>query len=738
MHRQRADAYLSEGKVREASIEYQAALQELPNDPDSLYGLARCLDVLGRPGEYRKTLARVLDANAGHIGANLDLAELLLSAGNYEEALERAETALKAAPLSARGLRFKAEALSGSGRVEDAVRAWLAATDSPEADEDTFRAAAAYLAWREGAAAGLEVCREGLRRYPDSPKLLETLVSLLVESGKTEEAKELLDAERSKSPEAVWVDRVWAQLLERSGKPADAASYLEQRRSARAPSSEAWRELTVALARVLLRTGELDRAGSVLNDALKVKPGDPRLSAILADVLITTGRPDEARKYLEAAAKLEAGGRTALLLEAKMHLVSGRHRWAADALQKLIARGDMTVETHYLFAKALAGQRRWAAARAEFERVLQRVPSHPFARFDYAELLLDAGAPEAADKVLGVLPERLLTLPRVRFLRTEIFLAAGELEAAARELRELDQALPQNDRVAKLQGDLERAKGRARRALEWYREARSRNPEGWEPLLAQLAVMKELGSPLRERIREVEDYLRLQGEVPIVLNYLATLYYEEGKLEEAASKIDRSLFLEPNYWSTRYMKAKIIAAQGDLAKASVEFREAINLNPYQPHAYNDLAALLLRQGRVEEAEAVYREFLDRVPGEPYTANNLANLYLTLGRTEEALALARLAVAGAPGDPRVADTLGWALETAGLHEEAEPVLRFAAAKAPEDPEVLLHRAQNLVSLGRRDEARSVLNRLKPLPGAEALEAKVEALRERMEGNGGGGG
>ena len=95
-HRERADGYAQEGKWREASVEYQAALQKWPEDVDALYGFALTLDAMGEPGEHRKTLRKVLELQANHPGACTATGAYHFASGNFRDALSYAERAITA------------------------------------------------------------------------------------------------------------------------------------------------------------------------------------------------------------------------------------------------------------------------------------------------------------------------------------------------------------------------------------------------------------------------------------------------------------------------------------------------------------------------------------------------------------------------------------------------------------------------------------------------------------------
>ncbi len=710
-HAERARAYLAQGRPREAAVEYQAALQNLPEDPDLLYGLAQALRALGEQAEYRSTLARVLRARPDHREACLELAEFFLSAKAYRRADELTRRVLGADPADPVALVLHARALTGLGRVEKARGAWERVLRDGRPDERAYAMAADFEARTGRPERALEILAEGARAFDDDPGLRLDRAAVLAGLGRLDEAQALLADCLERFPEAPEVRVAWAKLLVRRGRVDEALAYLEasEARVAGDPARRA--AFARERAALLLSLGRAEAAARVLQEAREAAPQDPVLAAALADVWISLGRTKEVRSLLPLAREADPAGRTASLLEARVYLEEGNPHRARFVLEPLVARGDLGVDLHYLYAKALALTKQWFDARREYLMVLDRVPGHVRARLDYAHLLYTMGDARGALEQLDALPEGLRTRGRAQLLRVRALIRVGDLAAARRALGPLRREAPDNPVLLAVEGDLARAAGKLRRALEWYRRASEASPGAFEPVLAQAAVMRDLGRPLREIAAVLDAFQERNGETPFVLNFLATVYLDAGYLVGARRAIDRSLLVEPNYWETRYLKARLHLAQGERSKAVVELEEAINLAPAEPVAYNALAALYLEDGRLAEAEAVYRRLLDRNPREPVTSNNLAVLLLRTGREAEAVDLARTALAAAPANPHVMDTLGWALHRTGRVEEAAPYLERAADELPDNPEVLYHWAANLRARGLGEEAVRVARRLR---------------------------
>jgi tetratricopeptide (TPR) repeat protein len=384
------------------------------------------------------------------------------------------------------------------------------------------------------------------------------------------------------------------------------------------------------------------------------------------------------------------------------------------------------VETRVLYAKALAQEGRLAKARKEDEAILARVPDHAFARLDLATVLHEQREYPLVLAHLEALPRGLKGSPWVQYLYARTLLEKGDLPQARRLAMEFLKRAPKNLRLLTLAGEIERASGDPKQAEVRYREAIGVAPRSWEPVSALVGLLQGQAR-FGEARAAVGEFQRRNGEKPDALNRLASLGMAQGDFEGALHSVERSLLLEPNYWASKFLRARILLAQGAESKAVVEFEEAIRLNPYRPDAYNHLAEVYRKKGDLARAEEAYRRLLEKSPDDPLTANNLASLCLEEGKTQEGLSLARRAYEAAPASPAVLDTLGWALHLSGDPRRAQPLLDGARRLLPREPEVLLHWGLNAQALQRSREAGAVLAEVVRLdPASKAAASAQRAL------------
>jgi len=718
--KEQAQTYYEQGRYQEASIEYQAALQHDATNADAMYGLAKCLYKMGEYLEYKKTLVRVMKIDPVHAGAGAALGNLYWAAGRYNDALELAKKILNSNNNLPALKKLEARSLAALGRLDEARTAWAEVLDA-EADEQAYIEAASFEAYLGNVDEARARIKAGLEKSPKSVSLLLGLADLESLTGSFEAAETaLLQAEELNS-EDVKVLLARAKVLVRKNKVDEALAGLDAAQARFTEDSAKSIEFALGRSDLLMSLGAIEDARAVLKAELERNPEDPELSAAMANILLLSGDTDAARQYLPSAKEASESPRTkgVTLLEARLYLLEGRSNWALAVLENLAASGDMSVDVQFLYAKALAQEGKWAKARDIYSRILKRVPDHFFARLDMAELLEVQHYYDEAVETLKEIKLPWRSHPRVQLLLARILLEKGDV-SQARKLAELFlKKAPESISVLLLIGDVEKASKHPEKAMAHYVKAAELAPKATAPIFS-IAQLYESQGELKKAIAALEEHLK-NTESPMAYNRLADLQIKDGALGGALGSLDRSIIIEPNYWFSRLLRARVFLVSKEESKAILELEETIRLNPDRPEAYNLLADIYIKKGNPARAEEEYKRLLDRNSGEPVTCNNLASLYLEQGRIDEALKYASASFAGAPNSGPTLDTLGWAYKLAGQHKKADFFLTKAKSLLPGEPAILFHWAVNKLDLEARAEAK------------KALEAVVAAAPGTKEAN-----
>jgi predicted O-linked N-acetylglucosamine transferase (SPINDLY family) len=185
--------------------------------------------------------------------------------------------------------------------------------------------------------------------------------------------------------------------------------------------------------------------------------------------------------------------------------------------------------------------------------------------------------------------------------------------------------------------------------------------------------------------------------------------------EEALVHCRRAVELEPNDPLAHDNLANVLRELNRLEEAEQADREALRLKPDYAEAHNNLGTILVRLQRLAEAEAAYREAIRLKPDYAEAHNNLGVLLASAGHIPEAEACYREALRFKPDYAEAHNNLGTVLVKRQRLEEAEKAYREALRLKPNFVEAHSNLGLSFVKRYRLKEAeaayREVLH-LKP--------------------------
>ena len=456
----------------------------------------------------------------------------------------------------------------------------------------------------------LEAARLWHQADPASAQALRTLTTLLVGQRKLDEAEpyiaQILGADGSAAPGGLMQ---LAQLLAQS--PDKALNLqLVQRLATRYPTLP---EAHFAVAQAASAANDEALALAELGRAASIRP-EWELAAMFEAQLLRRKSPEEAAKRLSGFLEKYPNAR-----EARLH-----------------------------YARLLVGEKRYADARAEFEKLLSIHKNDTEAIYgigllamqakDYATAeehfrrLLDLGYrdPNGVRYTLGQIAEERKDWPRaIEWYRT---IQRGE------------HALPARMRAANAlakQGKLDEARA-------FLREASASDPQRVQLLIAEAQLLRE-ASRHREAFELLGQALEKNPDQPDLL-------YDHAL---TAEKIERLDILESN------------------------LRKVIQVKPDHAHAYNALGySLADRYERLGEARKLIERALEISPEDFYIIDSMGWVLYRMGDLQGAAEHLRRAWRGRP-DGEIGAHLGEVLWVMGERTEAERIWREALQASPEN-------------------------------------------------------
>jgi tetratricopeptide (TPR) repeat protein len=274
-----------------------------------------------------------------------------------------------------------------------------------------------------------------------------------------------------KDAKAMWMA---AQINDRLGQPEQASSIYQVLVTIR---PDAW-QAHVALVKSLLAVRKKDAA---VQHAGRLKEAFPAEAAADLCVLIAqSGDAVPPSSRIEVLLKTHPRDRILRLALGEAHLAEGKPEGASDVLVGVLADDPANEDARLLLTTALARQLRIDLAVEVLQSLLAEHPNRILWRFAYAELLAQAGQPQAAADILS----ELLKTPWGREQRSTLLnRLAFFLEYAGQHQRTIDlleeelKASPDDRAIqAQLLGVLEN-QGKRAEAIERLRSWRKGAPD---------------------------------------------------------------------------------------------------------------------------------------------------------------------------------------------------------------------------------------------------------------------
>jgi tetratricopeptide (TPR) repeat protein len=141
-----------------------------------------------------------------------------------------------------------------------------------------------------------------------------------------------------------------------------------------------------------------------------------------------------------------------------------------------------------------------------------------------------------------------------------------------------------------------------------------------------------------EAAQKYEDVLRQEPNNVTMLGNLASAQLELNRLSYTEKNVQRALELDPNDYFALYLLGRVRFAQGKLDEALDLLSRSVKANADYADTQNYLGIVLSEKGLRVPAEAALRKAIQLQPNNPVAHNNLAIVYAT--QKPPALALAR--------------------------------------------------------------------------------------------------
>jgi tetratricopeptide (TPR) repeat protein len=303
---------------------------------------------------------------------------------------------------------------------------------------------------------------------------------------------------------------------------------------------------------------------------------------------------------------------------------------------------------------------------------------------------------------------------------------------AEQDLQKAMQVAPQSPTPSVQMGNLRLLQKRYPDAEKFYQQALDKDPsssDGLSGLMNTYVAQKQMDKALAAANAQI-------AKSPNNSNFydlLGTALFDSKKdLPAAETALRKAVELDKNNSDALVKLGKIQIARGSADQALATYTQSIKDNPREISFYILAGEIYESKNQWDQAKEMYQRALNIQPDNPQASNNLAYVILQQGgNVDVALSMAQTARRGMPDSPNAADTLGWAYYQKGVYHSAIDLFREALRLnekrgGAEDPIVHYHLGLAYQKSNQPAQARQQLERVLKLSpnNADARKALSE--------------
>lgn len=472
------------------------------------------------------------------------------------------------------------------------------------------------------------------------------------------------------------------------------------------PSEETDR-IKVALAQMLIRTGNSVGARARIEEVLEHDPSQVAALKLKAAWLIEDDQPGDALIELRTALDQAPRDPGIMTTMAMAHERAGNRDLMGEMLALAVEASGSAPEETLRYAQFLLQDAKLLSAEDILQDALRLQNTNP--------LLLSA---------LGNLYVRMEDWPRTQHV----------IETLQRLDTEQGRAIANELTARKLAGE-----NRAQE-LETFLSGLAEGSSGLQAAASIIRLRLAQGD-IQGALEYAEELLRKDPDNLTLRFIRAGTLIAGGQQEEAVTIFEDILSKNPQAEQVWLALYRVYRSQGELAKASQVLADAQAALPDSINLKWVEAGEAESRGDMESAIAIYEALYVTNSTSLVIANNLASLISTYHEDDASLQRAYNIARRLRGTtvPAFQDTYGWIAYRLGNHEEALGYLELAAKGLTTDPTTQYHLAETYASLGRDADALEQYSkvmelagdRLPRLPFMERVEVEIGRLSQSKD-------
>ncbi|MBA3542948.1 MAG: tetratricopeptide repeat protein [Chthoniobacterales bacterium] len=198
---------------------------------------------------------------------------------------------------------------------------------------------------------------------------------------------------------------------------------------------------------------------------------------------------------------------------------------------------------------------------------------------------------------------------------------AGRLDEAAQQLRIGLNYSPNDEKGHYTLANILLHQAKPAEAITHLEEVLRREPQNGD-FHADYGYALELGGRKKEALAQYQQALQLSPNSTLAHYNYAMFLTRAGNPVEAKIELEKALALKPDYADAHYDLGNLLYQKGDWEGARTHYLASARVAPKRVAVHNMLGIVFLRQGLTSQALLQFAEALELDPNDPYAAENL--------------------------------------------------------------------------------------------------------------------
>ncbi|MGB0041626.1 MAG: tetratricopeptide repeat protein [Terriglobales bacterium] len=718
--------YFDRGQYREAAIQFENAIQVDDRFAEAHYKLGLTALKLEQWNSAYQELSKTIELQPDQYAAHLDLANLLILGRQYGEAKQHLDLLAEKQPSNPDVYIARSNYDSGTGNTAAALADLQKAIQLDRSRYDSYMNLAVLQMRGQQFDAAEGNFKKAVELSPKSTNALVLMGNFYQTRGRFPEAEQMYrraieTAANDPSPRLSL-----AGLYMAENKPGQAEDLLRQSKNDFPDNPVGYR----MLGDFYYANNQLDKATDEYVQLYRDHPKDPIVKKNYIQLLILKDRLDEARKLNDEVLKEKPDDEDAQVYKGEIEIRGGKGSDAVNTLQAVLKNNPDNAIAHYQLGLAFDQMGNTNRAEAEWRDAVrlrnELVEAHRALAGVAIHRRDPSGLAQEADQIIALQPGS----PDGYLLRGVAEIDRKDFARADEYLHRSISVQPNNPDAYVQLGNLRMAENKLDEAQKAYQQALDQDPNSTDALGGVLNVdqlEKQTDRAVATARAQVSKYPKNVGFHIM----LGTLLVEQKKdLAGGEQEFKEALELDKKSSEATVKLGMVESQRGATDQALQTYLDGARMNPKVTVLYLLAGGIYENKQDWDHAKEQYQKALDVEPENPLASNNLAYGMLQQGgNVDVAFAMAQTARRQMPDNPNSADTLGWAFYHKHVYGSAITLFKEAVKKEPDNALFNYHLGLAYAKNGQVALARQQLDRLERMkPNSQDVDELRRALAE----------